>query len=270
MDDRRELGRFLKSRREAATPAECGVLTGPRRRVRGLRREEVSQLAGISVEYYVRLEQGRARGPSPEVLDALARTLRLDDVERGHLHDLAAARPARPPSARRARPELVQLLAKMDRIPALVVDHRLDVLAWNALSAQLFFDFETGPRNLARFCLLDPASRAVFPDWPDVARATVGQLRLVAARYATDQGLATLIGELTLRSETFRTLWSGRVVQQRTHGRKRFRHPVAGELTLRFENFELPDFSGQRLITFTAEPGSPSESALDLLAHWAA
>ena len=266
----RELGRFLKSRREAATPADSGILTGPRRRVAGLRREEVAQLAGISVEYYVRLEQGRARGPSPEVLDALARTLRLDDVERGHLHDLASARPARPPSARRVRPELVGLLAKLDRVPALVLDHRLDVLAWNPLSAQLFFDFAATPaRNLARFCLLDPASREVFPDWHDVARATVGQLRLVAARYATDQALATLIGELTLRSEPFRTLWSGRVVQQRTHGRKRFRHPVAGELTLRFENFELPDSSGQRLVTFTAEPGSPSESALDLLAHWA-
>lgn len=267
----RELGRFLKSRREAAQPAECGVLTGPRRRVRGLRREEVAQLAGISVEYYVRLEQGRARGPSPEVLDALARTLRLDDVERRHLDDLAAARPVPPPPGRRARPELGQLLARLDRVPALVVDHRLDVLAWNALSAQLFFDFAAKPaRNLARFCLLDPASREIFPDWPDVARATVGQLRLVAARYATDQALAALVGELTLRSETFRTLWSGRFVQQRTHGRKRFRHPVAGELTLRFENFELPDASGQRLVTFTAEPGSPSEAALDLLAHWAA
>ncbi|WP_410587680.1 helix-turn-helix transcriptional regulator [Amycolatopsis sp. lyj-23] len=264
----RELGRFLKSRREAATPAECGVLTGPRRRVPGLRREEVAQLAGISVEYYVRLEQGRARAPSPEVLDALARTLRLDDVERRHLDDLASARPTRPPSARRARPELAQLLAKLDRVPALVVDHRLDVLAGNPLSAQLFRGFATA--NLARFCLLDPASREVFPDWHDVARATVGQLRLVAARYATDPALAALVGELTLRSETFRTLWAGRFVQQRTHGRKRFRHPVAGELTLQFENFELPDSSGQRLVTFTAEPGSPSESALDLLAHWAA
>lgn len=273
MHDRRELGRFLRSRRERLGPEQVGLPAGARRRLAGLRREEVALLAGISVEYYVRLEQGRSGQPSEEVLEALARALALDADERRHLHDLARRRPApgRPRPDQGARPELVALLGQFGPVPALLIDHRLDVLAWNRLAAALFVAADAVPRgrNLARFGFLDPGSRERFVDWADVARATVGQLRLAAARYPGDPRLAALIGELSIGSEAFRTLWAGRDVRERTHGVKRFRHPVAGELSLRFENFDLPGV-GQRLVTFSAEPGSRDHEALALLASWTA
>ncbi|MEV4638432.1 helix-turn-helix transcriptional regulator [Actinoplanes sp. NPDC049548] len=275
MDDRRELGRFLRSRRARTSPERAGLHVSPRRRVQGLRREEVAQLAGISVEYYVRLEQGRATRPSGQVLEALARALELDETERAHLHDLTRYTTAAPRSARpgRARPELVQLLALMERTPALLIDYRMDVLAGNRLAAMLFFDFDAvsaRERNLARFAFLDPAARERFVDWGDVARATVGALRLAAGRHPRDEPLATLVGELTLRSEAFRELWSGRDVRERTHGRKRFRHPLVGELTLRYENFDVPGASGQRLVAFSADPAGPDQAALELMAMWRA
>ncbi|GLW93272.1 helix-turn-helix transcriptional regulator [Actinokineospora globicatena] len=273
MDDRNELGRFLKSRRARVDPADVGIAVHARRRVAGLRREEVASLAGISVEYYVRLEQGRASRPSESVLEALARALTLDDVERRYLDELVRPRPAatRGPRTERARPELAQLLSFLDRVPALVINHRLDVLAWNHLAGQLFFDFAAASprqRNLARFGFLDPHSQERFVDWQDVCRATAGTLRLAAGRHTHDEALATLLGELTMKSDLFRTLWAGRDVKQRTHGTKRFRHPVVGELTLRFENFDLPGESDQRLVTFSPEPASPAEQALSLLAMW--
>ncbi|WET81604.1 helix-turn-helix transcriptional regulator [Amycolatopsis sp. QT-25] len=276
MSDERELGRFLRSRRARAAPERAGATGRGPRRVSGLRRDEVAQLAGISVEYYVRLEQGRALRPSAGVVDALAVALDLDDAERAHVHDLATMRrrPSRPYRRARARPELVGLLQAMSRVPALVYDHRMDVLAWNRLAAQLFIDFAAAPvpsRNLARFCFLDPESRDRFVDWADVARATVGQLRLASGRYGDDEGLAQLVGELAIGSETFRSLWAGRDVRERTHGEKRFRHPLVGELTLRFENFDLPGGTGQRLVTFTAPAGAagaPAAAALGLLAMW--
>ena len=274
MVDHRELGGFLKSRRARVTPEPGGADGGPRRRVPGLRREEVARLAGISVEYYVRLEQGRATRPSAEVLDAVARALELDDDERAHLHDLAAPRrrARRTPRPERVRPELAQLLDLFDRVPALVVNQRLDVLAWNRLAGQLFGDFTAvspKDRNLARATFLgDGADR--FGDWWDVARATVAQLRLAAARHTDDEAMATLIGELTLGSEEFRALWAGRDVRERTHGRKVFRHPAVGELTLRFENFDVPGGSGQRVVMLSADPGSPDQAALDLIALWSA
>jgi hypothetical protein len=207
------------------------------------------------------------------VLAAIARTLGLDEVELDHLRDLAQASFAEPtPRAQRARAELVELLAMMDRVPAMVVDHRMAVLAWNRLSRRLFFDFPAVPprrRNLARFVFLDPDARDVFTDWTGSARAIVGQLRLSAGRHRSDPGLANLLGELTLAREEFQALWAARDVRERTHGRKRFRHPVVGELTLRYENFVLPDRTRQRLMAFTPEPGSPSESALTLLGMWA-
>jgi hypothetical protein len=147
----------------------------------------------------------------------------------------------------------------------------MDVLAWNHLAVQLFVDFATLPpreRNLARFGFLDPASQDRFVDWHDVAKATVGQLRLAAGRHADDEALATLLGELTMKSEVFRALWAGRDVKERTYGTKRFRHPLVGELTLRFENFDLPGGSSQRLVIFSAEPASPAQSALELLSMW--
>lgn len=274
MDDRRELGRFLQSRRALISPERAGLHVSARRRVQGLRREEVALLADISVEYYVRLEQGRATRPSPEVLDALARALELDDVERAHLQDLTRTGtviPRRSAQPERARPELVQLLGLMEKTPALLINYRMDVLAWNRLAAMLFFDFDAvsaKERNLARFAFLDPASGERWVDWADVAKATVGALRLAAGRYSDDEALATLLGELTMRSEAFRNLWSGRDVRERTHGQKRFRHPLVGELTLRFENFDLPGVAGQRLVAFSADPAGPAQAALDLIAMW--
>lgn len=273
MADRNELGGFLKSRRARLAPERAGVDSFSRRRVAGLRREEVAALAGISVEYYVRLEQGRASKPSDAVLDALARALKLDEDERRHLDDLAHPRTAvtRAPRAEGVRPELAHLVDLLARVPALVINHRMDVLAWNRLAALLFFDFaEVAPRerNLARFAFLSDDAQDRFVDWSDVLRATVGGLRLAAGRYANDKALATLIGELTMKSEPFRTLWAGRDVKQRTHGVKRFRHPLVGELPLRFENFDVCGESTQRLVTFSAEPASPAESALELLAMW--
>ncbi len=185
MADGSELGKFLQSRRARISPEQLGLVGGPRRRVRGLRREEVAQFAGISVEYYVRLEQGRATRPSDEVLDAIARALHLTEVEQAHLRDLARLRSRRREPARartttthtRVRPELAHLLAAMDQqVPALVINFRMDVLAWNRLATQLFFDFDASPparRNLARFAFLDPASQQVFLDWPEGARACV-------------------------------------------------------------------------------------------------
>ncbi|MFJ1766662.1 helix-turn-helix transcriptional regulator [Amycolatopsis sp. NPDC088138] len=269
MSEHNELGRFLKSRRARIAPGRADT----RRRVAGLRREEVAALAGISVEYYVRLEQGRASRPSEAVLGAIGRALRLDVDERRYLDGLARPRPSGRPRPERVRPELTQLLAMMDRIPALVINHRMDVLAWNSLAAQLFFDFAAvtpRERNLARFAFLDAASEERFADWPEVARATVGALRLATSRHYDDEALATLLGELMMKSEPFRTWWAGRDVRQRTHGSKRFRHPVVGELTLRFEHFDLPGETGQRLVAFSPEPASPAASALELLAMWTA
>jgi transcriptional regulator with XRE-family HTH domain len=274
MSEQNELGRFLKSRRARIDPGQSGIEANPRRRVAGLRREEVASLAGISVEYYVRLEQGRAARPSEAVLDALARALQLDGDERRYLEGLARPRPsARSPRPERIRTELVQLLDMMERVPAMVINHRMDVLAWNQLASALFFDFAAATpreRNLARFGFLDTGSKERFVDWQDVARATVGTLRLATSRHDDDEVLATLLGELMMKSEQFRTLWAGRDVKQRTHGSKRFRHPVVGELTLRFENFDLPGETGQRLVAFSPEPASPAASALELLAMWTA
>jgi len=274
MGERNELGRFLKSRRARLDPGLAGIEADSRRRVSGLRREEVATLAGISVEYYVRLEQGRAARPSEPVLDALGRALQLDGDERRYLDDLARPRSSgRAPRPERIRAELAQLLGMMERVPALVINHRMDVLAWNQLASALFFDFGSvtpRERNLARFGFLDADSKERFIDWQDVARATVGQLRLATSRHDDDEVLATLLGELMMKSEQFRTLWAGRDVKQRTHGSKRFRHPVVGELTLRFENFDLPGETGQRLVAFSPEPASPAASALELLAMWTA
>ncbi|MFF5206467.1 helix-turn-helix transcriptional regulator [Streptosporangium sp. NPDC000396] len=271
MDDRHDLGGFLQSRRSRLSPERSGIRGGSRRRVQGLRREEVAQLAGISVEYYVRLEQGRATRPSDEVLEALTRALGLDEVEREHLRDLArlprrGERKKTP--AERARPELVHLLAAMTDVPALILTDRMDVLAWNRPAARLILDFDAAiprDRNLARFVFLEPAARERYLDWEEVARSAVGGLRLTAGRRPDDATLAALIGELAMNSDTFRTLWAGRDVELRTHGRKRLWHPLVGELTLRYENFEVVGGSGQLLTTLYAEPGSPEQTTLQLL-----
>lgn len=242
----------------------------------GLRREELAQLAGVSVDYYVRLEQGRAANPSDAVIDAIARALRLDEPECGHLHDLArptrqGRRPRRRPE--RIRPELKRLLDVVEGAPAYMLGRRMDVLAWNDLAAALLTDFAArspGGRNMVRLAFLDPDIRALYLDWERVARDSVGYLRLAAGRYPDDPDLAALVGELSLKSEEFRRWWAAHDVRQKSRGRKRFNHPVVGELTLDYETLTLPTEPDQSLVAFTAKPGSPSETSLKLLAAWAA
>lgn len=277
MDD---LGGFLKSRRARVTPQSAGLEPGARRRVAGLRREEVALLAGISVEYYVRLEQGRSTAPSEEVLDAIARALRLDEVERAHLGRLA--RPARrtaKPRGDGVRPKLLRLLALVERAPAMIINHRSDVLAANAPATLLFLPdvlaasapatvlFPPDVHNVARF-VFGPGGRDFYGDWDSVARDTVGQLRLAAGQYPGDRRLAALIGELSMGDEEFRGLWAARDVRLRTQGTKRLRHPLVGELELGYESFEVAEAPGQRLITLIPEPDSSSEAALALLGSW--
>lgn len=273
-DHRAELGEFLKSRRDRLDPDTIDLPAHGRRRVPGLRREEVAQLAGVSVDYYVRLEQGRAAHPSESVLEAIARALRLDEVERSHLHQLArpSAPRRRPPARERVRPGLRQLLDRLDGVPAFVLGRRMDVLAWNRLGASLHADFDGLPpreRNMARLIFLDPGSVDHYPEWEDVARDTVGVLRGLAGRHPDDRALAELIGELSMHSERFRRWWAAGVVRQKTHGRKLIRHPIVGDLDLAYETLQLPDAPDQLLVTYTAAPGSDSETSLTLLASWA-
>lgn len=260
------LGDFLRLRRARVAPADVGLPTGPRRRVGGLRREELAQLAGISVEYYQRLEQGRSGGPSPEVVDALARALGLDEVERAHLRALAApARGRRAPAATRpdaVRPELARLLRMLGPVPALVLTDRFDLLAANSLAECLF----GRPTNLARYLFLDPSSRNRYPEWDEVAASTADGLRLTAGRYPSDRELATLIADLSAASPAFRVHWGRGDVTLRTSGRKVVRHPEVGTLTLHYENFVPVGEPRQRLLTLTPAPGSADEAALQLLA----
>jgi transcriptional regulator with XRE-family HTH domain len=270
MDKRRELGEFLKSRRARLQPDDVELPSLGRRRVPGLRREELAQLAGVSVDYYVRLEQGRAGQPSEGVLDALTRALRLDDTERAHLHDLS--RPARrrrreaPPE--RVRPGVRRLIGALDGNPAMVVGRRTDVLAWNRLAAALVIDWGALPpdqRNAARHVFLDDGARELYADWEEGAQATVAYLRLAAGRHPDDPGLAGLIGELSMKSEEFRRWWPRHDVHEKTHGAKRLNHPIVGPLTLFYESLALPRDGDQTLIVYTAEPGSQAETALRLL-----
>ena len=276
MDRRTELGEFLRSRRARLQPDDVGLRPfAGARRVPGLRREELAQLAGVSVDYYVRLEQGRSRNVSATVLDAVARALRLSDDERSHLHNLAhPPAPGRPRRRRQqARPELVRLLAAMDGIPAYVIDCRTEVLAWNQLAAALTVDFATRPpdqRNWARLVFLDDEIANLFVDWESKARETVGYLQLSAGRHPDDPQLAQLVGDLSMGSEPFRRMWAAHDVRDKAHGSKGFRHPVVGELELAYQTLHLSDEPDQALVTYTATPGSPAEDALRLLASWTA
>ncbi|GGU72826.1 transcriptional regulator [Streptomyces albospinus] len=266
----RALGGFLRARRGRVAPEHVGLTGGRRRRVRGLRREELAQLAGISVDYYVRLEQGRATQPSPEVLDALAGALGLGAAERGHLATLAGTRGGPAPTAR-VSPLLQRMLDGLAAFPAFATDHRLDVVAWNRPGAELIGGLAAPvrrERNNARFLFLDPASRDVHPEWEDRAAEAVGQLRVAAGRYPDDAELAALITELSTHSAEFRRIWASGEVVMCAAGRKRLRHPVAGLLTLDYETLHVPAAPGETGLVvhvFSAEEGSQEAAALTRL-----
>lgn len=277
LDPRAELSEFLRSRRARLKPADLGLPEyGRRRRVPGLRREELAQLAGVSVAYYTRLEQGNGRNVSAEVLAAISAALRLSDAEHAHLLHLAKAKPPkqRPaPERQRVRPALLDMLAAIDGVPAYVWGRRTDVLAWNDTASALFGDWAARAprdRNWARIVFLDPEARRLFADWKSKAADVVGQLRLDAGQHADDPLLAELVGELSLKSEDFRTMWAAHDVKRKTHGTMRIAHPLVGELTVRYETLTLPGDQDQSLETYHAEPGSASEEALRLLASWGA
>nr|WP_221377641.1 helix-turn-helix transcriptional regulator [Actinoplanes polyasparticus] len=267
MDD---LAGFLRTRRSRVDPAGAGISVESRRRVRGLRREEIAHLSGVSVDYYVRLEQGRATQPSEQVLEALARVLGLDDTERGHLFRLARQRRRRAKSpSGRLRPESPRILDLITDAPAYLVDHRLNVAAGNRL-AELLYGRPMKGLNTARHIFLEETERGLYAGWDECTLAVVGHLRLATGKYPEDPRLAALIGELAMGSERFRRLWARADVRARTHGRKDFRHPLVGEIELHQENFAMTDGSGMELLVLSATPGSPSADALRLLAGLAA
>lgn len=277
-DQRAELGEFLRSRRARLRPEDVGLPDyGRHRRVPGLRREELAQLAGVSVAYYTRMEQGHGQNVSAEVLDAIARALRLDGTERAHLSRLAAPKPRKrrqSPRPQQVRPELRTLLDAMEGVPAYLVGRRQDVIGWNRLAAAVFGDFGTlsaQERNLVRLVFLDPATAELYADWKCRACEVVSNLRLYAGRFPDDERLTALVGELSVKNEEFRRLWAAHTVaDDKTHGQKRLRHPLVGELVLSFETLALPDDPAQFLVTYHAVPGSPSADALRLLASWSA
>jgi transcriptional regulator with XRE-family HTH domain len=281
MDARAEVREFLMSRRARLTPEQAGVLGGGNRRVPGLRRSEVAALAGLSVEYYAKIERGDIAGASTSVLDAIANALRLDDTERAHLADLARAADGiplsgrtrkRPTRASASRSSLVWALDALTEGVAFVRNARQDLLATNALGrafyAPLIGDGGRAP-NLARFQFLDPGSREFYPDWDRFAEMCVAIMRAEAGRDPHDRGVQELVGELSTRSETFRRLWGAHNVRQHGTGTKRFRHPVVGEVVLAYEELAITADPGHVLMIYTAEPGSPSADRLKLLASWA-
>ncbi|MFI9008142.1 helix-turn-helix domain-containing protein [Actinosynnema sp. NPDC053489] len=271
-----ELGDFLRSRRGGLRPEELGLASYGSRRVPGLRREELAQLAGVSVTYYTRLEQGQSQNVSDNVLDAIARALRLTDDEIDHLRDLAKPtrrKRANPARAEAVRPSTAQLIGAMEGVAVVAMDRRSDVLAWNALGHQLlaphFAADSPGSAaqrpNLTRMLFLDQATRDLYVNWEDEARRSVASLRLVAGRHPDDRHLAELIGELCMKSRFFATLWSRHPVLNCTFGVKYFAHPQVGRLELRFEVVQMPDNSAHRMLMYAAEPGTPAEAALRLL-----
>ncbi len=278
VDARNEIREFLTSRRARITPERAGLpWYGGNRRVPGLRREEVALLAGVSVDYYTRLERGAATGVSESVLDALARALQLDEAERSHLFDLArASSPAprrRRPATQRVRPSVQRMLDAMTGAPAFVRNGRMDLLAANRPGRAFYsqhFDSPHMPPNSARFIFLDPRAPDFYADWDKVATDAVAVLRSEAGRDPYDRDLSDLVGALSTRSETFRTRWAAHNVRFHDTGSKRFHHPVVGDLELTYETMTLAADPSLMLFAYTAEPGTRSAEALDLLASWAA
>jgi transcriptional regulator with XRE-family HTH domain len=280
VDHRAEIRDFLATRRARITPEQAGLLPGGgRRRVPGLRREEVAVLAGVSTDWYVRLEKGHIAGVSEDVLEAVARALRLDEAERAHLFDLArAAKPTRAPRRRskvQVRPRVQWLLDSMSSSAVIALNGRMDILAANTLGRALYssvFDDPRRPANIARFQFLDPRARDFHTDWDGAANTTVAILRTEAGRNPDDRDLRELVGELSTLSEEFRTRWAAHDVRIHRTGIKTFRHPAVGELDLVYHSTTLPTEGHEDLAmtAYTAEPGTPSEDALRLLASWAA
>lgn len=279
-DVRAQIREFLTSRRARITPAQAGlpVFSTERRRVPGLRREEAAMLAGISSEYYVRLERGDATGISEGVVDGIVHALQLDEAERGHLTDLLRVAssnrpPRRRPGIQRVRPTVQRIIDSMVGAPAYVLNGRLDLLASNELGRAMYapiYDEISDPPNNARFLFLNPQAPQFWTDWDKAANDTVAMLRTEAGRDPYDRHLTDLIGELSTRSDEFRVRWADHNVRLHVTGRKNIHHPVVGDLDLPFEFLPLPGDPGQSLLTYTAEPGSPTQDALDLLASWVA
>ncbi|APH45934.1 transcriptional regulator [Microbacterium sp. 1.5R] len=280
MDNRSEVREFLMTRRARVAPESVGIPAGGNRRVAGLRRSEAAALAGVSVEYYAKLERGAIAGASAAVLDALASALRLDDAERAHLLDLARAADGIPSSGRSrrrsakpgaARPSLQWALSSITDAIAFVRDPHQNLVATNDL-ARAFYSPVIGDGgrtpNLARFQFLDPAAHDFYPDWDLFAEMCVAIMRAEAGRDPHDKGLQDLVGELSTRSETFRRLWAAHDVRIHGAGTKRFRHPLVGELTLAYEELAITAEPGNVLLIYSAEPGSPSAERLALLASW--
>jgi len=282
MDSHSDLREFLLTRRARLTPTEAGLPDfGGRRRVSGLRREEVALLAGISVEYYTRLERGNAGGVSESVLDGISRALQLDDAEHAHLHDLVRATTASPGATRhrgasragQVPTSVQQMIDAMKDLAVVVQNGRLDIVATNSLGRALYSELYVHPdrpANFARFVFLDPRAQDFYLDWDLAARQTVALLRSEAGRAPNDRALSNLVGQLSTRSDTFRTLWAAHNVREHRTGLKRVHHPVVGDLTLSFEGLQITSAPGLLMLPYTAEPGSASHDKLQLLANWAA
>ena len=283
MDNHAEIKAFLSSRRAKITPQQAGLSAyAGNRRVPGLRRGEVADLAGVSVEYYAKLERGDLSGVSDSVLEALARALQLDEAEHAYLLDLAraaapAARVRRRAPAQQVRPTIQRLLDLMTEVPAIVNNARLDLVASNSLGRALFAPVYASPGrpanqpvNHARFTFLDPRARDFWTNWERAADDSVAQLRTEAGHDPYNQALTSLVGELSTRSEAFRTRWAAHNVRLHQTGVKCFHHPVVGDLALAFDALSVPADPGLTLTAYTAEPDSPAEGELRLLASWSA
>ncbi|MGD6751992.1 helix-turn-helix transcriptional regulator [Streptomyces sp. BH105] len=269
------LGRFLRACRARITPAEAGLASGPGpRRTPGLRREEMAALSGISIDYYTRLERGRETHPSPAVVDALARALRLDEAEHDHLRALAARAAAhtpprqRPEPARQVRPGTRLLLESLRPAPAYVVSRAFDLLAWTPAALHLYTglaDWPAKDRNLARYIFLHPAARTLFTDWDNQVRGCVARLRALAGTDPDAPDLARLAGELLMKSPEFARLWERYEVKARPHGEKTFHHPAVGTLTLGHQSLQLEGTPGHRLVAYHAVPDTADHDAMSLL-----
>ena len=278
MDTKSEIRDFLTSRRARIKPEDVGLTTSGPRRVPGLRREEVATLAGVSVDYYNRMERGNLAGASESVLDALASALRLDEAERAHLYDLAradqpSARPRRRSAKQNVRPSVQWMLDSMTGSAAIAENGRLDALATNRLGRAFhshLFDRSGRPVNFARFVFLDPRAKEFFADWERAAKDCAALLRLEAGRTPYDRDLSDLVGELSTQSEEFRGHWAAHNVRLHHQGTKHFNHPVVGDLELSYNRIEVPADSGLAIIAYTPEPGSKSADVFGLLASWAA